>query len=144
MADLEKAIFNLDVGIRFVENRGYGGIGAIMSDAISLLKAQQARIAELEAAQEPRVMELNDLQELQVYWVEDKNGSCIPETIMNLPMDWADTSGTSKEIWTIPVVKMGNGYAPVLAKINTMYGERWRCWTSRPTDEQREAVSWNE
>jgi hypothetical protein len=24
------------------------------------------------------------------------------------------------------------------------YGKRWRCWISRPTDEQREATSWNE
>ena len=24
------------------------------------------------------------------------------------------------------------------------YGEFWRCWTSRPTDEQREAMSWND
>ena len=23
------------------------------------------------------------------------------------------------------------------------YGITWRCWTSRPTDEQREAVKWN-
>ena len=22
------------------------------------------------------------------------------------------------------------------------YGKTWRCWTSRPTDEQREAVAW--
>ena len=22
------------------------------------------------------------------------------------------------------------------------YGKAWRCWTSRPTDEQREAISW--
>ena len=22
------------------------------------------------------------------------------------------------------------------------YGKRWRCWTSRPTDEQREATPW--
>ena len=22
------------------------------------------------------------------------------------------------------------------------YGKRWRCWTSRPTDEQREAIPW--
>ena len=22
------------------------------------------------------------------------------------------------------------------------YGQTWRCWTSRPTDEQREAVKW--
>jgi hypothetical protein len=24
-----------------------------------------------------------------------------------------------------------------------LYGAKWRCWTSRPTDEQREAVPWN-
>lgn len=23
------------------------------------------------------------------------------------------------------------------------YGKEWRCWTSRPTDEQREATPWN-
>lgn len=24
------------------------------------------------------------------------------------------------------------------------YNKKWRCWTSRPTDEQREAVKWDE
>lgn len=24
------------------------------------------------------------------------------------------------------------------------YGEKWRCWTARPTDEQRKAVKWDE
>lgn len=24
------------------------------------------------------------------------------------------------------------------------YGKKWRCWTARPTDEQREAVKWDE
>jgi hypothetical protein len=24
------------------------------------------------------------------------------------------------------------------------YGQKWRCWTSRPSDEQREAVKWDE
>lgn len=23
------------------------------------------------------------------------------------------------------------------------YGKKWRCWTARPTDEQREAVKWD-
>ena len=25
---------------------------------------------------------------------------------------------------------------------NRFYGNAWRCWTSRPTDEQRQAVKW--
>ena len=24
------------------------------------------------------------------------------------------------------------------------YGKEWRCWTSRPTDEQRKAVKWDD
>ena len=24
-----------------------------------------------------------------------------------------------------------------------LYGSKWRCWTSEPTDEQREAIPWN-
>ena len=27
---------------------------------------------------------------------------------------------------------------------NKYYGKTWRCWTARPTDEQREAAKWNE
>lgn len=26
---------------------------------------------------------------------------------------------------------------------DSKYGKTWRCWTARPTDEQREAVPWN-
>ena len=25
----------------------------------------------------------------------------------------------------------------------SMYGKKWRCWTSRPTDEQREGAKWS-
>ena len=27
---------------------------------------------------------------------------------------------------------------------NTNYGRTWRCWTAKPTDEQRKAVKWGE
>lgn len=27
---------------------------------------------------------------------------------------------------------------------NTNYGKTWRCWTAKPTDEQRKAVKWDE
>lgn len=39
------------------------------------------------------------------------------------------------------------GYQSVRKYIDdwkTSYGLNWRCWTSRPTDEQREAVQWQE
>ena len=31
----------------------------------------------------------------------------------------------------------------VLTFCDDAYGKRWRCWTQRPTDEQREAVKWD-
>ena len=38
-------------------------------------------------------------------------------------------------------------YAPTWNGINnadlSYYGKTWRCWTSRPTEEQREATPWN-
>ena len=34
--------------------------------------------------------------------------------------------------------------APLFSRIlgDSGYGKTWRCWTSRPTDEQREATPW--
>lgn len=93
---------------------------------------------------EPRVMTLEEIQELHVYWVEDYGGSLIPETIMCIEPNFSDLEGSSKEIITIPVVRMGNGYAPVITKINHYYNIKWRCWTSQPTDEQREATPWRQ
>lgn len=99
---------------------------ALNDDAHALLKAQ-----------EPRVMTLDELQECVTYWVEDEMGHVVPETIM-------DISG--KNIMTIPVVHLTNGHAPIITKTTDGYNTKrftgWRCWTSRPTDEQREATKW--
>lgn len=32
----------------------------------------------------------------------------------------------------------------VLTYGDDAYGKRWRCWSAKPTDEQREAVKWDE
>lgn len=90
----------------------------------------------------PCVLDLSELEELKVYWTEDYNGSFVPETIMSIPKNITDMSESSKEIITIPVVRMGNGYAPVISKINHHYNYKWRCWTGRATLEQRQAVPW--
>lgn len=43
-------------------------------------------------------------------------------------LEWRDKPGR----WTIP------------ERAYTGYGTAWRCWTERPTDEQRQAVKWDE
>ena len=93
---------------------------------------------ELLKGQEPRVMSLDELHERVTYWVEDETGHVVPETIMDI---------TGKDIMTIPVVHLANGYAPIITKTTDGYNSKrftgWRCWSSRPTDAQREAVKWD-
>lgn len=82
-------------------------------------------------------MTVEELHECMTYWVEDETGHFCPETIMDI---------TGKEIMTIPVVHLTNGYAPIITKTTDGYNSKrftgWRCWTSRPTDEQREEIPW--
>ena len=93
-------------------------------------------------AQEPRVMTLGEL----------KNSSDCP--------CWFESHGTymgRKGFWIIPymfsVTGMMSYVFPLMqtdergnthySELGTyVYGKVWRCWTSRPTDEQREAVKW--
>ena len=99
-----------------------------IQDALALLKAQQARVMNLDLP--------SSEWEDKVIWLEIKGKKPIPclfrkccdrmmfgryERIMSF-----DAIGSSKE----------GGF------FLRNYGVNWRCWTSRPTDEQREAVKW--
>jgi len=100
----------------------------MLEDIRALLKAQQARVMTLDLPPS----EWED----KVIWLEIKGKKPIPclfrkccdrmmfgryERIMSF-----DAIGSSKE----------GGY------FLRNYGVNWRCWTSRPTVEQREAVKW--
>lgn len=99
-------------------------------DALALIRQQQARIVELEAAQTARVLKLRELYEGQVIWFEGFR------------------SEGYRSLWVAEVSKVcsdeivffgGNNevHMPVHA-----YEERYRCWTQRPTFKQREATPW--
>ena len=87
-----------------------------ITDAIAMLKAQ-----------DPRVMKIgevlswmnSDRVTREPIVIEIRSGVCawiIDDEVRELPGE-ADLS-------------------------SDLYGKTWRCWTSRPTDEQREAVKW--
>lgn len=102
----------------------YSNNTALIADALALLKAQ-----------EPRVMTLDELQALQrqdVVWLEDANKEAIiPGIVITaLKKEWQFMTFT--------------GYSGLFCVSCVDYGKRWRCWTSRPTEEQREAIPWNE
>ena len=107
-------------------NCPYGGTGdyevscmtKMMQDALALLKAQV-----------PRVMEFDDVVGGDECWLEAINGAC----------GYADCyacTGTG-EVQVFRCKYDNPQY--IMAKD---YLKTWRCWTSRPTDEQRQAVKW--
>ena len=92
-------------------------------DALELLKAQ-----------EPRVMTLEEAKGAEYCWLEQKSSKYI--VIVDFVMSHSRVTGkTASEIR-----RLGNSRVYLL--LDEEYGKDWRCWTSRPTDEQREAVKW--
>ena len=96
----------------------------LMRDALELLKAQ-----------EPRVMTLEEVTE------HNNQDGCV---WFEQPTYNPVAAFVRKEEFEIEVISpyiLGNpinhGYW-----LSSNYNVAWRCWTSRPTDEQREAIPW--
>ena len=114
---MEKLIYDLQLGIRFAETRGYGGLADVMRDALELLKKQEPRLLTAEEAEK--------VPEGKIVWVEQH---------------------TREKDYLMPMAATGDGrfgnfYLGILWKeVNTRF---YRMWASKPTDEQREAVKWD-
>lgn len=129
MADREKVIKGLEccaVGAEcdhcpysMLNKTGYEGCYQMHVDALALvlalLKAQEPRVMTLEEMH--RMHELNRTDQ-QPAWVEVKDGNGY--WVIASPL--GPGAGTHRSIST--------------------HGKTWRCWTSRPTEEQREATEW--
>lgn len=102
----------------------------LTNDALTLLKAQQ-----------PRVMTLDEIHGL-----------------INAPM-WRETKSRHKDLyngWMLAYdIQKGMGITGIRlgmcdpsrhmcwCKLDD-YGKTWRCWNAEPTEEQMEAVQWND
>ena len=85
-------------------------------------------------AQEPRVMTVEEvlaLPEDTPIYIENCDG----------PNGWDVYAGITKDADNDVVT--GAIWATCEYWSQDEYGETWRCWTSRPTDEQMEAIPWN-
>jgi len=114
-----KDITNLD--IRFY--------AYIMRKARDLLKAQ-----------EPRVMTLEEIDNMlaesseeynKIFWAEVKSRTRYSFGVFQLSILDDDD---------YEALLLGCSWSALYRR--SSYGIRWRCWTSRPTDEQREATPW--
>lgn len=119
---------NLNIG-------GFAGCYQMHQDALALLKAQEPRVMTLEEVVGNIVLgrdvmlwfEFNDsIKELNAKDIEYNDYLCDDDmpTLYEPNLKWRD-----------------NGYRDGV--IVAEYNDVFRCWTSRPTEEQREAVKWD-
>lgn len=103
----------------------------LRQDALALIRQQQERIAELEAAQTARVMtpeEVAAVPDGSVIWEEIKSTGICEAMIRD-----SNLFANGPDFLALDDVLDCDDYL-----------KNYRCWTQRPTDEQREAVPWNE
>ena len=97
-------------------------------DAISILKANKPRVLTLdEVNQDYKTWCLGE-QEFEIWWLETKKAK---KTIPASTMFMNDNEGV--------VLRT---YFGEMKYFYAAYNKYWRCWSARPTDEQREGTPW--
>jgi len=105
----------------------------LMRDALSLLKAPEARVANLE---ELKLV----TDDGPFYWMEVRERKAFFPALKIEELG----AGRAGPLCIQFAAIFNSGYGPVtVCRFKTEeYNILWRCWTSRPTDEQREKVKW--
>ena len=137
MPDLEKVIYGIERCLCHVPDAcrdcGYDEKSydecekELMRDALSLLKAQEPKVMTLEEVKNSEVVYLED------YADPDDGVSPIIRPAINVEVK-------NGGIFMLDSISCEEGY---IFSVDDDYGKFWRCWTSRPTDEQRKAVKWD-
>ena len=106
----------------------YECVEHLMKDAHDLLKEM-----------EPRVMTVKELCRARgkPAWLEPRNSRGRPYTGWVLIYDVQDGMG----ITGTRVGVTEPGHVTIWPAVE-LYGSKWRCWTSEPTEEQRRATPW--
>ena len=96
---------------------------AMLRDALSLLKEQ-----------EPRVLTVEEIRSgaVEVAWIEDADKPGV------IPGIWFRLSNEGED--EAVDIHIRDGFVGARLEV---YGKLWRCWTARPTEEQRKAVKWD-
>lgn len=127
---LEKVLNELPETIRFAENRGYGGLAYVIRDAFELLKEQRPRVMTID---EVKQMGLENARNFEL------KKTCVMEYktrkhMYTVEPEWAKWDDT---------VEFFRFYTTETEEYRIdRYGMSVRCWTSEPTDAQREAAKW--
>jgi len=118
ITELEKEISDASIPCK---PKGYMFPFKLITDAFDLLKEHK-----------PRVMTLEEITKTDVVWLECY-GICSNLFKAALPGHPLNINDATWDFQTHP-------YTEVMFLVE--YGKNWRCWTSKPTDEQRKATPW--
>lgn len=131
MTDLEKVIIGLEHHSRCRCSFNKNDIcpywceendsASLCRDALELLKSHQ-----------PRVLTSSELQPDVLVWIE------VPQSSEIWPALLRKTDWFGHPAWTM------RGYALVVYYLHDGYGRDWRCWSAKPTYEQKEAAAWDD
>lgn len=95
------------------------GTAHLAVDVLAMLKEQ-----------EPRVMTADEVQEDELVWIE------VPQSDEIWPALLRETDWFDHPTWAMRGYALGGYY------LHSGYGRDWRCWTAKPTEDQRLAVKW--
>lgn len=140
MPDVEKVIEGLEMSYKYSNVDENNTLvpqwivlhATLLKEYERAIKHQSDHLDALLKAQEPRVLRVEEvvlLKQNDVVWLEDYNKKdVIPAIVSRMgPMVICIEFALSDRFISV-------GYDD--------YGSRWRCWSSRPTDKQREVVKW--
>ena len=142
MPDIEKVIKGLEEAHDIIEKhvpvRYWGYSTFACTDALALLKEREARVMTLEEVMAtPKDIAIwQEIKDDPDYKFEISPVAEPSEITIDCNDDWFNLE--PKE----PIIGIrfaSEGYMP-----KETYGATWRCWTSRPTDEQRKVVKWDD
>lgn len=129
--DAVDALSNIaDICIDWDGYRTADGLGGLINEIWAYAGYCADRLME---QQKPRVMTLSELERAEIAYAEDKDK---PEIIAVL------VNGRHYDHFTMIMARSG-GTMHVFRPSIFDYSKRWRCWTSRPTEAEREAIPWN-
>ena len=102
--------------------------GDAMLEMAEICPCEARAIVRLLKGYEPRVMTLEELYDAEyVFYEDNKIGILCVLPCGGDEDDWYFTSA----------------HCIIIQRRKNNYKKSWRCWTSRPTDEQRKAVKWD-
>ena len=129
MVDREKVIEGLEYLI--TAYAFHGDDAQCLGDAVELLKEQEPRVLTLEKNQ----ISIASSSLVNYTWVEEKDR---PDVYIAMVVDYRHFSDIPR---AMDIIRFHGGSKVVSGND---YGKTWRCWSERPTDEQRKEVKWDE